>query len=266
MRKINYLDMAQELKKRVSFGWLPDIPDHRDLLYTATKKVLDKAPPSIDLRKFCPPVYDQETLGSCTANALAAAFQFEQRKQGILEFIPSRLFIYYNERVILNTVLSDSGAFIRDGIKTLNYDGVCMETDWPYLITKFTKKPPAELYQEALKNQVLQYLRLNNERLSLLKSCLSEGYPFVFGFTVFESFWKVGSNGIIPLPKDRERRIGGHAVMAVGYNDLKKHFIIRNSWGNGWGKNGYGFMPYNYIADTDRADDFWTIRLVEAGA
>jgi C1A family cysteine protease len=258
--------MANQLIKRVSFGWLPDLPDYRDLLYAAPRKLPLKLPPSIDLRKSCPPVYDQGSLGSCTANALAAAFQFEQRKQGILEFIPSRLFIYYNERVALNTVLSDSGAFIRDGIKTLNTDGVCMESDWPYIIPKFTKKPPDDLYQEALKNQVLQYLRLNNERLLLLKSCLAEGYPFVFGFTVFESFWGIGKNGIIPIPKEEERRIGGHAVMAVGYNEANQHIIIRNSWGTSWGKKGYGFMPYNYITDKDRADDFWTIRLVEAGS
>ncbi len=255
----------KQILKRHSFGWLPDIPDHRDLLYAAPRKIQEALPPSIDLRKNCPPVYDQGELGSCTANALAAAFQYGQRKQSVLDFMPSRLFIYYNERVMINTVLSDSGAFIRDGIKTLNREGVCMETDWPYVIAKFTKKPPKELYQEALKNQVLQYLRLNNERLNLLKSCLFEGYPFVFGFAVFESFWKVGNNGKIPLPKDGESSIGGHAVMAVGYNDIKKCFIIRNSWGNEWGKDGYGFMPYSYIGDRDRADDFWTIRLVEAG-
>jgi len=110
--------------------------------------IMRKLPPKIDVRKNCPPVYDQGSLGSCTANALAAAFQFEQKKQSIPNFIPSRLFIYYNERVLIHTEQSDSGAFIRDGIKTMNTDGVCNEKDWPYIIPQFTVKPPSPLYKK----------------------------------------------------------------------------------------------------------------------
>lgn len=258
--------MSMPSKREYQFGWLPDLPDHRDLLYASVRKISRKLPVSVDLRKQCPEVYDQGSLGSCTANALGAAFQFGQIKQAIANFIPSRLFIYYNERVQIQTELSDSGAFIRDGIKSLNKDGVCPESDWPYKIEKFTQKPPIQLYQKALKNQVLQYMRLENWKMNQLQTCLAEGYPFVFGFSVYESFWAMGKNAVIPMPKLGERRIGGHAVMAVGYDQAKKRCLIRNSWGSTWGKQGYAWMPFDYISNTHFADDFWTIRLVEDGS
>jgi C1A family cysteine protease len=248
-----------------AYGWLPDLPDHRDLLYSAPLTVMRKLPNKSDLRAACPAVYDQGSLGSCTANALGAAFQFGQMKQSIPDFLPSRLFIYYNERVLINTVLSDSGAFIRDGIKTMNVQGVCNEKNWPYIIPQFTIKPPAALYKKASTNQVLSYMRLNNANLLQLQSCLAEGFPFVFGFTVYESFQRIGKNGIMPMPNSKEQRLGGHAVMAVGYDDSKKLFIVRNSWTKNWGDHGYFYMPYTYITDINRADDFWTIRLVEKG-
>jgi C1A family cysteine protease len=255
--------MSKQLKRGYQFGWLPDLPDHRDLWYASVRKIKRKLPNYIDLRKQCPIIYDQGSLGSCTANALGAAFQFGQIKQQLKDFIPSRLFIYYNERIQIQTALSDSGAFIRDGIKSLNKDGVCPETDWPYDIGKFTQKPPAALYKKALKNQVLQYLRLQNTQIGQLHSCLLEGYPFVFGFSVYESFWSMKTNAVITMPKKGESRIGGHAVMAVGYDLDKKLFLIRNSWGKSWGKMGYAWMPFNYLNNPDLADDFWTIRLVE---
>jgi C1A family cysteine protease len=257
--------MSMPSEREYQFGWLPDLPDHRDLLYASVRKIFRKLPVSVDLRKQCPEVYDQGSLGSCTANALGAAFQFGQIKQAIANFIPSRLFIYYNERVQIHTESSDSGAFIRDGIKSLNKDGVCPESDWPYLIEKFTQKPPIRLYQKALKNQVLQYMRLENWKMNQLQTCLAEGYPFVFGFSVYESFWSMGKNAVIPMPKEGERLIGGHAVMAVGYDQAKKRCLIRNSWGTAWGKNGYAWMPFDYISHPNHADDFWTIRFVEDG-
>ncbi len=252
------------MAKTYSLGWLPDLPDARDYLYAAPLKVLQSLPVSTDLRNGCPPVYDQGDLGSCTANALGGAFEFGQIKQKIKDFMPSRLFIYYNERVILHTVNSDSGAQIRDGIKTLNKQGVCAETTWPYNAAQFTKKPPAAAYKEALKNQILSYQRLTNA-LTILKGCLGEGFPFVFGFTVYESFMtpQVAKTGIMPMPAASEKTVGGHAVMGVGYDDAKQAFLIRNSWGTGWGIKGYFWMPYAYITNSSLCDDFWTIRNVE---
>jgi C1A family cysteine protease len=222
-------------------------------------------PPLVDLRPQFPPVYDQGELGSCTANALAGAFQFEQIKQKEKNFIPSRLFIYYNERVLENSVNQDAGAMIRDGIKTLVTNGVCPETTWKYAILKFAKKPTATAYKVALSNQVRQYLKVTEQSLYDFKHSLFDGYPVVFGFTVYESMMTdaVASSGIVPMPKAGEKILGGHAVLAVGYDDSKQAFIVRNSWGSSWGLNGYFYLPYAFITTAGLANDFWTIRIVE---
>src|SRR5690349_5986657 len=133
------------------YGWVPDLPDHRDLTYAAPAAFLTALPTSVDLRPGCPDVYDQGQLGSCTANSIGGAFQFEQIKQKVKDFVPSRLFIYYNERVIENTVNSDSGAQIRDGIKVVAKQGAPPETDWPYDINKFAQKPPQSAFADAAK-------------------------------------------------------------------------------------------------------------------
>jgi C1A family cysteine protease len=222
-------------------------------------------PPLIDLRDQCPPVYDQGELGSCTAQALGGAYQFEEMKQGMENFIPSRLFIYYNERVIEGTVNEDAGAMIRDGMKTLVSDGVCNETLWPYNVCKFKKKPTSECYIAAKDNQVLQYLRLSPHTLYDVKQCLALGYPVVFGFTVFDSLMtpEVARTGIAPMPGPNDSTLGGHAVMAVGYDDSKNALIVRNSWGKNWGIDGYFYLPYGFVTTPNMSADYWTIRLVE---
>ena len=180
---------------------------------------------------------------------------------------PSRLFIYYNERDIEGTVNEDSGAMIRDGIKSVVKQGVCKETTWPYVIARFTKKPAKTCYTEAMNHQVVSYQRVT-QTLNQMKGCLASGYPFVFGFSVYESFESntVAKTGKVPMPKSGEAMLGGHAVAAVGYNDADQRFIVRNSWGSKWGKKGYCFMPYAYLTDPDLAADFWTIRMVEVSA
>ena len=170
----------------------------------------------------------------------------------------SRLFIYYNERVLEDTVDYDSGASLRDGIKTLRKQGACWEKTWPYLIERFTRKPSKKCYMEAKKHQIESYHRINS--LPEMLTCLAEGYPFVFGFTVYESFQsqRVAKTGVANMPKKKEKVLGGHAVMAVGYNRRQKKFIVRNSWGTKWGKEGYFTMPYEYLETLSA--DFWTIR------
>ena len=243
------------------FGWVHQLPDQRDLKFKVTEPVA--LPNIVDLRPLCPPVYDQGNLGSCTANALAAAYEFEQMKQKEKYSIPSRLFIYYNERVIEHTVDSDAGAIIRDGIKTMVSQGVCPETMWQYNENKFTVKPSCKCYLTAKKNEIKQYLSLNDS-LPDIQQCLALGYPVVFGFTVYESFMsdQVAQTGIMPMPKPDEVVEGGHAIMGVGYDNTKKALIIRNSWGTGWGLKGYFYMPYGYITTANLASDFWTLRLV----
>ncbi|CAL8480401.1 MULTISPECIES: C1 family peptidase [Caballeronia] len=252
--------------KTKHYGWVRDLPDHRDHLYAAPVTRLAALPAKVDLTAQCPPVYDQGSLGSCTANGIAAALQFDRMKQNLQPpFNPSRLFIYYNERVIEHTVDSDSGAMIRDGFKSVAKQGDCPETSWPYDIGQFRSKPPKNCYTEALKYKVVQYSRLV-QNLNQMKGCLADGYPIVFGFSVYESFEsaEVAQTGIVPMPSPQEQLLGGHCVVAVGYDDAQQRFIVRNSWGESWGKNGYCTMPYAYLTDTDLSSDFWTIRLVAA--
>ena len=245
-----------------SYGWQPDLPDHRDFIYSAQAETLQLLPSKVDLRPNCPPVYDQGQLGSCTANAIGAAFEFELRKQKAPDFMPSRLFIYYNERAMENTINSDSGAQIRDGIKSVNKQGVCPETMWKYVISEFAQKPHAVCYDDALTHLVTSYHRVT-QTAEQVKGCLAEGYPVVFGFTVYESFESaaVAKSGVLNMPAKGEQTVGGHAVAAVGYDDKEKRFIIRNSWGADWGMKGYFTMPYNYLLNAKLADDLWTIRL-----
>jgi len=245
------------MKHVQSYGWIPDRPDHRDLLYSAIAPKV-KLPPKIDLRSECSSIENQGQLGSCTANALAGNVQFLEKINGQVYKDVSRLFIYYNERAIEGTVSVDAGAMIRDGIKVLAKYGVCPESSWPYDISKFTNKPTAACYKEGLKRRISSYRSL--QTLNEMLNCLAEGFPFVFGFTVYESFesLKVAQTGIVPMPKKSERALGGHAVMAAGYDQKQKRFIVRNSWGPQWGQAGYFTMPYAYIETL--ASDFWTIR------
>jgi C1A family cysteine protease len=246
------------------FGWVPDLPDARDFLYAAPEEVLTKLPKQFDLRAKMPRVFDQGHLGSCTANAIGAAFEFDLISEGLKDFMPSRLFIYYNERAIEGTVDTDSGAMIRDGIKSIAKVGVCDEAIWPYDIARFTERPPRKAYADAKKHRATLYRRVNGT-LHQLQGCLASGYPIVFGFSVYESFMsdEVARTGEVPLPPRGEQLVGGHAVVAVGYDDELQRFIVRNSWGDGWGMKGYCTMPYGYLTDPQLARDFWAIYTVE---
>jgi C1A family cysteine protease len=252
-------------RKIAGYGWNPDIPDGRDVMYAAPMEVLAKLPAKVDLRDQCPDVYDQGQLGSCTANAIGAALEFDQMKQKEEAFVPSRLFIYYNERAIEGTVDSDSGAQIRDGVKSVNKQGAAPEEpDWPYDIDKFREKPPKQAYDDAKEHQAIRYQRLT-QTLGQLKGCLASGFPFLFGFVVYESFesQEVAQTGEAPLPRAGEKQLGGHAVLAVGYEEDQQRFIVRNSWGPDWGMKGFFTMPYPYLLQGTLSSDFWTIRSVE---
>jgi C1A family cysteine protease len=255
---------APLVRKAGWYGWHPDLPDHRDHLFSLVHgKPKAALPKKIDLRPKCPPVVNQGNLGSCTANALAGALGFLEVKGG-KPFAPfSRLFIYYNERVIENDVGQDNGAQLRDGIKSLAKQGACSEKSWPYQIKKFTVKPAPPCYKEASNRQITSYQRLNT--VDDMRACLASGFPFVFGFTVYDAFESdaVAKSGVLNLPKKSEQVLGGHAVLAVGYDDGSKRFIVRNSWGTDWGQAGYFTMPYDYLGNRDLSDDLWTVRAAE---
>lgn len=245
-------------------GWKPDVPDQRDHPYAMRLGIEAPAalPASVDLRPHCPPVYQQGSLHSCTANAIGAAFGFLEIKSGNPGFDPSRLFIYYNERKLENTTDSDSGAYLRDGIKCIASSGICEEAAWPYELGKFSDQPPDASYQAALTYKALSYFRLNNANIDELKSCLAAGFPFVFGFAVYDSFYDAdGNGGIVRLPGNETMK-GGHAVLAVGYDDATERFTVQNSWGTAVGDRGYYYMPYKYLTSNQLADDFWTVRSV----
>lgn len=239
------------------FGWLPDRPDGRDLLYSAIRPT-GKLPAAVDLRAGCSAVEDQGQLGSCTANALAGNLEYLDNQADGLYADVSRLFIYYNERALQGTQAYDSGAMLRDGIKTLAKAGVCDEKLWPYMIAKFADKPPLRCYNAAKAHCIVSYHRIST--IDEMMACLAEGFPFVFGFTVYESFQtlKVAKTGIAPMPAKDERAVGGHAVMAAGYDQKAKRFLVRNSWGEAWGMKGYFTLPFAYLETL--AADFWTVR------
>lgn len=265
------------------FGWIPDMPDKRDLhvnweAVDAPGHIVvesQKGKEVIDLRPknggF--PIFQQGHLGSCTANALAAAYHFTLHKMNIEEhadfkdFTPSRLFIYWNERYVEGHVNQDAGAMIRDGAKTMAKMGVCPESMWKYDDgpTFFKQQPDKKCYELAQKCKVKGYARVTQD-LEQMKRCIKHGYPFVFGFTVLDSFGleQVVKHGKMVLPQPGDRVRGGHAVTAVGYDDFQEVFIVRNSWGEEWGDEGYFYMPYAYICDKQLANDFWAINLVES--
>lgn len=244
------------------YGWKKDELDQRDLIY-AFSISLTALPEKVDLRKFCPPVYNQGALGSCTAQALSGSLEMLFNYYKVADKIkPSRLFIYYNERDIEGNVNRDSGAYLRDGIKSLAKQGACDESLWPYKIKDFKKKPTNACYRQAKKYLIDEYMRVP-QQLTNLKTALTSSMPIIFGFSVYESFEtnQVSKTGIVPMPKKSEKLLGGHAVLAVGYDDTKKVFICRNSWGDKWGDKGYFYMPYDYLTSKNLSSDFWVIKV-----
>lgn len=252
-----------------TYGWNRQRPDFRDKLYLPTPLVV---PDNVDLTPQMPPVYDQGQLGSCTANSLAAALQFLQVKENLKwRFTPSRLFIYYNERLIEGTVNQDAGANLRDGIKAINKYGVCPEDGdsswkWPYSDgpLTFQQKPSQACYKDAVLHKALNYAQVP-QTLAGLTSVLVEGYPVAFGITVYDSFEgeREAETGTIPLPGNSESVQGGHAILLVGYDHSKAQFKFRNSWGTRWGNAGYGTLPFHYVLSPGLASDFWVVKLTK---
>lgn len=257
------------------FGWRPDTPDNRDKLFShlaAMRRLKQRLPSAVDLRLsgLLPPLYDQGELGSCTANAIGAAYEYQQCKQNLENYVPSRLFIYYGEREIEGTINSDAGAEIRDGMKVISKLGAPHEALWPYDISKFARKPSLPTYVDAAKHNCLKYEAVDVSAVAV-KAALAAGHPVVIGFTVYESFYSITKDGRMPIPKPDEKVEGGHAVLVVGYKRMKikgtstttDHAIVRNSWGAKWGAKGHFYMPLKWLCNTDNANDFWTLIITE---
>lgn len=273
----------------VTLGWIPDVPDLRDrtIRTPAAQKLLSAAHKSFrgqSLPKeskplptrhenlyWCSPIEDQGALGSCTAQAVVGLMEFMQRRVG--EHVDgSRLFTYKVSRKLLGWK-GDTGAHLRTAIKSVAAFGVPPEEFWPYEVKRFDEEPTSFLYAFAQRYRALEYTRLDEEgkksaeTLEDIKRVLVSGLAVVFGFSVYSS---MSTSPDIPLPTARDRLEGGHAVMAVGYDDEHKlpdghvcpSLIIRNSWGIDWGAQGYGFLPYEYVLK-GLADDFWTVLKAE---
>lgn len=249
-----------------AYGWKPSLPDFRNIpADTSGLTILDERDP----REEMSDPYDQGNLGSCTGNAVAAAFEYDLSLDGE-DFMPSRLMIYFGEREIYGTIEYDSGAYGRDGFRVLRKQGVASEEDWPYDIAKFRERPPEIAYTAAADHRIGQYKHpgLNmalsaEERQRSLMAVLSNQQTVAFGFSVFESFESldVERSGIVPLPSAKEKLLGGHEVLLVGYITYKGtlYALVRNSWGTEWGLGGYCLMPWQMILDREITDDFRTI-------
>ena len=241
------------------YGWKPSLPDLRDhIADTSALKILDEVDPRAEL----PEVFDQGQLGSCTANAVAGAVEYDAKLNGTDPGFLSRLWIYFYERKLEGAPTDqDSGAMGRDGFKVCHKVGVPLEKDWPYDIAKFSEQPPASLDHEAEQHRISNY-RAVPRNLDSMKAILSNKQTIAFGFTVYSSFEspEVARTGIMPLPSRNEQVLGGHEVLLVGYlKDEPNYGLVRNSWGTGWGLKGYFLMPWAVFMDANLASDFRTI-------
>ena len=275
--------MTEIIKK--GMGWLPDMPDIRDITVETEKikPILNKVgveqptetvPSNMDLRKWCSPVEDQGNLGSCTANAGVGMLEYFERKAYGKHIDASRLFLYKATRNLMQQT-GDTGAFLRTTMSALVLFGVLPEEFYPYKIEDFDNEPPAFCYAYAQSYQALKYVNLDppgtskEELLLRIKTNLAAGLPSMFGFTVYNSIWNA-KDGKIPFPCPKEKVEGGHAIMAVGYDDNLQienpncdnkttgALLIRNSWGTNWGDKGYGWLPYDYVLK-GLAQDWWTL-------
>lgn len=241
-----------------------DIRDDKDLCISDNLKLNlhNNNITKIDHRDTCPIIYKQGSLGSCTANALCCIFYHNLIKFNYSEvFEPSRLFLYYNTRAMKSMVEIDDGGSFREALKALHKYGMCPEKMWEYDISQFKVKPPPCTYQFGQKHNYIKYFHVP-QLISQLRQCLIDGYLFAFGLVVYSNFESdiVRKKGLVSLPTEYDVYLGGHAVCAVGYDDSKQVFIVRNSWGQDWGDKGYFYLPYQYMINTDLVYDIWTFR------
>ena len=246
-------------------GWLPDVPDHRDLPFRLAAP--RPAPPTADVGALVNPAPDQSTIGSCVGNSSSSGLEAFYRRAGKGPVDFSRLFVYWHARLLGGFPTSqDTGCYIRDAMKVLAKYGACFEATWPYDISKYTVQPPPAAIAEAEQHQVLYYYRCAD--LDAIRASIGlDGFPVVGGFSVPDSIYSAETTktGVVRYPAAGNKILGGHAVLFVGYDDTKRLLKFQNSWGTGWGQGGFGYLPYEFMLN-GLADDFWTIRDAEIPA
>lgn len=245
--------MGQTQSGRILNWKRPSLPHHSVQILSSKRSF--PIPPKMDLRSKDTPIFDQGQQGSCTMNAGCGLYDY--LKQG--RIVTSREFGYYNELVMDGNPGIDAGSSLDTCSKVFLELGVCQESLWTYPDHTLDQKPTDEAYQDALTRKIAQRISINQDLITL-RQCLAQGYPFIYGQSVYESF-EDAPNGIVPYPGFFEKNMGGHALMCVGYDDSKQWFIVRNSWGTSYGQSGYCFIPYKYLTNRRLADDFWTFRL-----
>jgi C1A family cysteine protease len=241
-------------------GWMPALPDAR--AYAFAPKTTKALPKAVDLRGSLPAVWNQGSIGSCVAHAVSAAHIAAQKKNAKTATLPSRLALYFQARAVRGWQNQDTGCFITDAMKVTAKLGVANEKLYPYIVSRFTLKPPVSVYKDSLLRQTLEYQKLDSTKPQVIMAALAEGFPVVFGSTLYENHTDLVNN-VMPDPDLTTSIVGGHAMTIVGYDAEKKLFLVRNSWGRTWGDNGHHWMSYQYICNLSLTDDVWILKSVE---
>ncbi|HTZ54844.1 MAG TPA: C1 family peptidase [Candidatus Acidoferrum sp.] len=236
-------------------GGYRDVRDKRDRRFAPS---IEHLPPKADLSRFCGAVYDQYRTQSCSANALAAALTLDANQRDAQLAPPSRLFLYYNARALTKTQATDSGTTIRNALKAFAHHGACAERQWPFLKRDITERPTRACYRDADRRSI-SYHRIR-QRLNDLRAALAQGHAFIFGIQAYgEPFTEAAKSGNLRLPRKSDTFVGGHALLAVGYDRAKKLFLARNSLGRNYARDGFFWIPDAYFTDPKLTYDFWVV-------
>ncbi len=251
--------------KHHAYGWIGDDGHKSAPPFSShpSYKVM-KVSASSDLTPLMPPIEDQGQLGSCTSFGIGRVLNYAHKKAGGSFFDPGHLFVYWNERAMEGTVNEDAGAQITDGITVVTKFGACSEKLWPYDIAKFKIKPPQKAYTDGLKFQAVHAYKVDNTDGVSIRKALSNGFPVVVGFMVYQDFENLNSSRYtLRMPKKGERPLGGHCTVLTGHDDKRKLYIDDNSWNTDWGNKGRALLPYAYIHNGHICDDCWVIDIAE---